>query len=139
MATETAVIETWLQGVLASDATITANASGGVWTDLAPEGTAFPYLVCIFLDGRDLTVIGGRRVWTDCLYAIKAVGRSAEDGGALETLAARIDALLQAKSGTAASGTVCACVREQPLSLPEDKHGTVYRHVGGIYRIQAQS
>jgi hypothetical protein len=58
--------------------------------------------------------------------------------GDLATIANRIDAVLHAKSGINAAGTIWTCVRERPFQMAEVFEGREVRRLGGLYRIQAR-
>lgn len=139
MADETTRADEWLHGVL-SDATLTAAATGGVFADVAPEGTAFPYVVHNFQGGHDVRGAGPTRIMVSGLWLVQGVDATQSYMGTLRTIADRIDALLQAASGAAGSdGVVFSCVREQPFRMPEVlEGGKQIRHLGGLYRILVQ-
>lgn len=120
-------VENWLYGRLASNQ---AGVASRVYSTVAPLEAAYPLIVYQLQAVRDLTAVGARRVWSDGLWLVRAVGR---DGTYvdLEVMAEAIDTQLHGKSGTG----VQACVREQPFSMTEVVDGQQYRHLGGIYRI----
>lgn len=140
MATEQQVIATWLYTTLSGDATIASLATGGVHEEIDAGGsTAYPKVIYRYQGGSDVPALGARRVALNALWAVYAVWRQASYGGALDTLAARIGALLQGAEGTAAGGIVLACVRESPLILATRQNGVETRMSGGIYRIWSQT
>lgn len=136
MSNETWTIDRWLYSVLAGDSTLLALITG-VYADLAPLGTAMPYLVYGLYDGDDVMTAAGVRIMTAALYQVRVVTDS-ESYGAIEPAVAQADALLHRASGTVTGGTVISCVREAPLRYTELHQGKMYRHLGGLYRIQAQ-
>lgn len=139
MATETAIIATWLYATLSGDATLTGLATGGIFQERDSGGsTTYPKVIYRFQGGSDVPALGARRVAVNAVYAVYAVWRQASYGGALDTIAARVDTLLHGKEGTAAGGTVLACVREQPLLLANLQNGVEVRMSGGVYRIWGQ-
>lgn len=126
----------WIWTTLASDATLTPLIHG-VWLGgTAPQGTAFPFVTFQMMAANDLMVVDAIRVWTNLVYLVKVVGESA-DFQTLRAVVARIDALLHRGSGTAADGTVWACVREQAIRMPEVVSGRQFRHDGALYRLYA--
>jgi hypothetical protein len=141
---EPLVAKSWLRATLAADATLVALVGGAgaprIYDGPAPEGSAFPYVVFLpYTRGRDLSVIGEIRVWSELPYIVKAVHQAESYADPLQTLAERIDALLHRSRGMVAGGEVIACVRTSPLEYPELKHSVQYRHLGGIYKLQVQS
>lgn len=141
---EPLVAKRWLRATLAADAALVALVGGALSPRIcdgpAPEGTAYPCVVFLpYTPGRDLSVIGGIRVWSELPYVVKAVHQAESYADPLQTLAERIDALLHRASGEVDGGRVIACVRVSPLEYPEVKNSVQYRHLGGIYKLQVQS
>jgi hypothetical protein len=137
---ETVVAETWLYSVLTTDATLTGLIGVGekVHAFVAPKGTPPPFVVYQYQGGNDVRGVGPVRIMTGLLYVVKAVTRS-KSFSDLKPIAERINVLLHAQHGEAAGGRVVSCVREQPFKLVETSDGGVpFRHLGGIYRINAQ-
>lgn len=129
--------EEWLFNTLNGDATLTGLLAGGVKPGgSAPQGTPYPFATFQHQAGNDYAAVGAFRIWTNLVYLVKVVGRSA-DYQTLRTAVARIDALLHRASGTGADGTVWACVREQTIRMPEIVAGDQYRHDGALYRLYA--
>lgn len=133
---EIVTADRWLKSVLGSDATLAA-LTPKVYKLPAPQGAQLPYAAFNMLSAVDLQAVGTARVWSDMLYVVRAIFETNTLGGNLELAANRIDVLLQAASGSASSGVVWACVREQPFEMEENNAGQELRHLGGIYRIFA--
>lgn len=127
----------WLYAKLAADATLTGIVGTRIYAELAPENATFPFvLVTEMSPGNDLRVVGTGRIWSEPLFLVQAVDQTASYTGNIKTLATRIDAVLHGSSGPATDGTVWACVRERPFTMPETGPGGVqYRHLGGMYRV----
>lgn len=126
-----------MNNTLSGDATLLALLAGGVKPGgSAPQGTPYPFLTYQMMSGIDYAAVGAYRIWTNLIYLVKVVGRSA-DYQTLRTAVARVDALLHRGSGTAADGTIWACVREQTIRMPEIVSGDQYRHDGALYRLYA--
>ncbi|MBI4496313.1 MAG: DUF3168 domain-containing protein [Chloroflexi bacterium] len=139
MGIESLRIDAWLYSVLSGDATL-VSALGGtkVYSDLAPQDAALPYVVFGQQAPHDVMGVGTARIMVTNVYQVKVVGQ----GGSYQPLQAaadQVDALLHAASGTASGGTVLACVRDAVIRYTETDDGVQYRHVGGLYRITAQS
>lgn len=145
MADELSRVETWLFGVLAADAPLTALIGGAgnqrIYGEVAPQDSTWPCVVYQFQGGHD---VGGgtgasHRIMVDGLWLVKAIMPSKSFAG-LVPIVDRVDTVLRASSGGAAGadGVVFASVREQPFRLVELDEGVTYRHLGGLYRIWTQ-
>lgn len=135
---ETLVAEQWLYTVLSGDTALAAVVGTRIYADVAPAGATFPYVVYQNQAGRDVRGVGPTRIMANLLYVVRGVNATTTYTGALETIANRIDAVLQAASGTNTRGVVIACVREQPFKLAESLDTGEYRNLGGIYRLWAK-
>ncbi len=128
--------EEFIYNTLHGDATLLGLVTD-VYNTLAPQSTAYPFVVFQEMSGNDLMVTGAIRVWTGMQFIVKVVGQTA-DYGDIKAAVARVDTLLHRGSGTPADGTVWSCVREQTVRLVETgPGGQAYRHGGGIYRLLA--
>ncbi|MGH2519756.1 MAG: tail completion protein gp17 [Chloroflexota bacterium] len=139
--TELTGIETWLYTQLANDATMQGLVGNParVYAGLGPEGAPFPYLVYQYMAGPDVIATGGARVMTRALYTIKAVDKSSSFV-TCRTIMNQVETIIENQTGSTADTRILSCIREQPLELVEtDSSGTVYRHLGGRFRIQAQA
>lgn len=128
--------EEWLSATLSGDATLSALLPGGVWNTEASQGTAYPFVLFQFMSGLPYAAVGAFRIWESLIYMVKVIGETA-DYQTLKTPLARIDVLLHRGSGTAADGTIWACVKEQSIRLPEAVQGKHYRSSGALYRLYA--
>lgn len=128
----------WLYATLAADATLGGLVSARIYADLAPESAAYPMLVFQFQSGEDLDAAGGIRVLANTEWLIRGIHTTTTYGGALGSIAARVDALLHAASGTAADGLVIACTRTRPFQMAAVTDGVQYRHEGGFYTVIVQ-
>lgn len=134
---ETLVAEQWLQTVLSGDATLNTAVGGRIYGYVAPQDAAFPVVVYQQQAARDVQGVGPARIMATMLYIVKVTGQTGSFAS-IEAAANRIDAVLQAASGTNVRGRVVACVREAPFSLVENTPNGQYRHLGGMYRLWAQ-
>lgn len=139
MADETTRADEWIRSVLVADTTV-AGAVSGVFGDLAPEGATFPYVLFQFQGGADVRGSGPTRIMVSGLWVVRAVAQQSTYLGVLQTVADRVDVLMQATSGAAGSdGQVFSSVREQPFRMTEVLDGgEQVRHLGGIYRLLVQ-
>ena len=134
---ETTRIEQWLYEVLSGDSALAAAVGGRIYAYLAPPEAGTPFVVFAYQSGADTVAIGMSRVLTAALYQVKVVG-TGWSSAPLQPIADRIDAVLQAASGSVVDGQILGCTREQPISYVEATDGVVYRHLGGLYRIYAR-
>lgn len=130
--------EEWLYSVLAKDTTLQGYAPGGVFADLAPDGTPTPYV--IYTDqsgGADSRTMNGVRLLTNPLYQVIAVAEVSKFS-AVASAASRIDDLLKLDKGTATGGYISSCIREEPVTKNEEINAVKWKSVGGMYRLQIQ-
>lgn len=133
---ESVVVDRWIYGKLFNDATLMTLVTG-VYSSPVPPGKLLPYVVLQEQTTRDIRGVGPSRIGIGGTWLVRAVMETPSWGGSLETIANRIDVLLQAASGSATGGVVWACVRERPFRLVESTQNGQYRHLGGIYQIWA--
>lgn len=141
MADETDLVAQFIFMTLANDATIIGEVGdNNVFDTLAPQPVVPTKYITFHLQASatDLMLVGARRVWASGLWLIKMVGKGKEFS---ELLAGynRIDALLHRASADVMEGKVVYSVREQEVRYVENDAGIVWRHLGGLYRIIAQS
>ena len=141
-ATETGLIATWLSSVLNADTGaggVHTLATGGIHEEIDPNGGSYPKVVFRFQGGSDYAALGAaRRVYVNAVYAVYGVWQIPSYGGALDTIAARLDTLLNGKQAAVAGGLVLACVRVAPLQIAGLKDGVSIRMSGGTFRIYSQ-
>jgi hypothetical protein len=133
---ESVRINRWLYVTLSEDATLIAQGIKGV-RDYIPEQAEFPRIVYNLQAGRDVNGIGGVRLLTRPLYQIKLINKGNIESNYLP-LIERMDELLHNKTNETFEGYVFSARREQEINYFEPgEKGTdiVYRHVGGLYRI----
>lgn len=131
----------WLKTILTSDATLVSNAPGGVWRGMVPKGKTGNAVVYHLLAALgDTPGNAGFRVWSRFRYVVKAVSDGTSNSDAtLQTLADRIDAVLEAVAGGVADVGIAYCIRKAPfyfLEQPVDSDQT-FLHLGGEYEIAA--
>lgn len=134
-------VDTFLTEQLTAEPTIQQVAGGRVFSDLAPEGTPFPYIIFNLNAERGLGMIGScDRVASVPDYLVKAVTEGRSYQVALQ-LANAIDRALVGASGSATADgqevqiKAIRCITR--VRHTEQAESTQYRHMGGIYRMQA--
>ena len=116
-------------------ASVTNEATGGVFNGVAPQGTEPPFVVFQAMSKVDdyyaYTERGG-----SAIYMVKAIDRSIwpKTAGDIDT---QIDSVMQDASLSITGHTLISCRREEDIYLVEDTGGVTYQHVGGLYRILA--
>lgn len=124
----------WAYTRLSGDATLAGLAPGGVHENVAPEGTAEPFVVFSLVTNRDVNAVGQTRALVNADWDVKVVGQGASYAP-LVAAADRIDALLHDVQG----GVVISSHRVATIRYVEPSDGTTYRHLGGTYRTQLSS
>lgn len=116
-------------------ASVTNEATGGVFNGVAPQGTEPPFVVFSAMSKTDdyfaYSERGGQAV-----YMVKAIDRSPwpKSAGDIDT---QIDSVMQDASLSITGHSLISCRREEDIYLVEDLAGVMYQHVGGLYRIIA--
>lgn len=127
----------WIQSTLTGDSTLQGEAPGGVWRADAPAGTAGVYIAVTHQSsqGRDGTVFGGGRAFSEVYFEIVAAG-PATSAQTIASAAARIDTLLTVAQQTAITGgTLISSFRTQPLEADPLINGVIMNNNGGLYKI----
>jgi hypothetical protein len=137
MVSEGVIAEQWLVGVLLGDAEVAALVGERVYSELAPQGAVMPYVTIQNQASVDVLGVGSRRIMSELVYVVRAVGRGASYVG-LAPIADAIDRVLHLSRGETEEGWVLGCRREQPFRRPEVTSGVQYRHLGGLYRLWVQ-
>lgn len=136
---ELSIADKWIYQTLTSDSVLAPLIDKRVCSDLAPPGTAYPYVVAQLLNPDDLAATGAIRVWIDCLFLIKAVDETASYNGKLKQIADRFDVLLHKKTADLSYGRIVASYRERPFRMPEQRLDKSFRHLGGQFRLLVQA
>jgi len=112
-----------------------------VWSDVAPQGAPFPYIITQAQSAVDVVAIGPYRIMVDTQYLVKGIAQGQTYSAILQQIANRIDALIHAQRAdtVAGGGRIVSCVRQRPFRLTEATNGVQYRQLGGIYEINVQS
>jgi hypothetical protein len=127
---------------LQNDAALMALMPNLAHWDLAPDGSARYVLVSLSAP-RDVHTFGQRAI-EDNVYIVKAVGRESPLDTTkpdMNAAAARIDALLEGGTLTAAGYTLIAMYRDDDLprirttERDEVESKTRWHHRGGYYRV----
>lgn len=135
---ETTRVFQWLRTILRSDATLNAAVGGRIYEGHVPSRKALPAVVfSIDSWGEDLRPAGPDRLWSKPRVLVKAIGET-NSATALQTIADRIDAVLDEARGGTADCTVDYCIRNRPFYMKETEEEAgvpdkVWVHLGGLY------
>lgn len=131
----------WIQATLAGDATLQADAPGGVWRAEAESNTPSPYVAITYLpqQSRDEIAFGAVRVFSDLFFDVCAAG-PASVLASIASAAAQIDTLLTVAQQTAITGgTILSSYRTQPSESDPLIDGTRWNYTGGVYRVRIKA
>lgn len=134
-------LDQFIVGKLRADAALTALVGIRVFTDLAPEGTQFPYVIVQAQSAIDRNAIpADRRIFTQASYLIKAVTQ-ADSYQTASQIAQRIDVVLRGQDGDVpAEGIHVGCIyRTEAIRYAEVEAGRRINHCGGRYHSQVSS
>jgi Protein of unknown function (DUF3168) len=110
----------------------TAGATGGVWANLAAQGTALPYVIIQWQGGGDENDHSHDSV--NIIYTVKALAASAQTAA---IILAACDALLHKQTLSVTGWTNFWLRREEWVSYAEvDQLGKLTYHRGAMYRIR---
>lgn len=134
MANEIPRIEKWLYAALAGDSAISAAIGARVFNAIAPQGTAFPFVIFNFQAGTDVQGNGTARVQSEAVFLVKVVSQGPPDATA-RTVADRIDEVVGKAVHAALDSYLFSGRRESPFRFVEAVGDVRFHHVGGLYRI----
>ena len=124
---------------LSNDSQLTSYAPGGVFADLAPDGTPTPYVIFTNQSGgNDSLTMNDVRVLANPLYQIIAVAEASKYA-AVTNAASRFDDIFKPPaSGTVTGGYISSAHREQPITKNELINTIKWKSSGGLYRLTVQ-
>ena len=136
---ETAQAFSWIDATMRADSALMAAATGGVFQGLADIGTQPPFVTYNWQSGADVLTLNANRLYASILMQVKAIGPGSMFTS-LVTIAGRIDALFKSvrATGLPGGGGVLSCYRESEISMNELINGSMWAHLGGLYRISLQ-
>lgn len=137
----TSALDAALFARLSADATLQTLAPGGVWRDVAPQGTATPYVVLAQVSHSDHYELGGE-AYEELIVVVDAIAQGPSASGSIAAYN-RIHALLQDASLAPVTGyRVLVCQRFDRIAETELDPANAdrrYQHRGGTYQILAQA
>lgn len=128
-------------GLTGPGAALSVQPQARVWSDVAPQGVPFPYIITQAQSAVDVIATGPYRVMVGMIYLVKVLIQGQYYSANQIAMANRIDSLLQGVKADSVSGggRIVSCVRQRPFRLTEATNGVQYRQLGGIYDINVQA
>lgn len=128
-------------GLTGPGALLSISQRARVWSDVAPQGVPFPYIITQIMSAVDVIATGPIRVMVGTQYLIKGMAQGQTYSATLRQIANRVDALIHAQTADSVQGggRIVSCVRQRPFRLTEATNGVQYRQLGGIYDINVQA
>jgi hypothetical protein len=136
------VIDRWvearLEGQAAAFNALYAGLGTRIFDRFAPRGTTYPFIVYQSQSpARDVIGVGTARVLVESLYIVKAIAQTSTFTP-LRSVAHQIDLCMTEEEGDlVADGAILVSVRQESFDLVEVENTNQFRHLGGMYRIQA--
>ncbi len=137
MALEGQQVAGWIYDQLVADAGaggVNTLVSGRIYRDLVPQTASLPAITITLVSHVDTNTMSGRRVFAETLTDVRVVG----DGSAYQnTIAARVDTVLQNAAGSRNSVHVVKLRRDGVQAFIESESGKTYAHLIQSYRTEA--
>jgi hypothetical protein len=130
---ELSAIESALLDSLGNDTVLAGMVGDRIYSEIAPQGVACPYLVFTHRTGRDTKAVNKKRLLTQANYVIKVVSSGQTYSGITE-IAERMDTILE-QARPVVDGQRVIFTREQPIGYAETSNGMLFRHLGGLYQV----
>lgn len=141
MAAEVSKANKHIRAVLKQMANYSTLIPGGVWNQIAPDGTAYPHVVFAYATGTDIQGFSGGFIGTGMDMLIKVVDQSTSEERAQGVFSAVENALL-ARNGENVLirpgvfvGAFVTLDRRSPLNLPVVENDVIYQQVGRMFRV----
>lgn len=137
MAIEGQQVASWIWDQLVADSGaggVNTLLGGRIYRDRVPQAALLPAATITLVSHVDQSTIGGRRVFAVTLTDVRVVG----DGSAYQnTIASRVDTVLQNATGTKSGVTIVELRRDAVQAFIEDDAGRSYSHLVQTYRTEA--
>jgi primosomal replication protein N len=130
---ELSAIETALLDILGNDTVLAGMVGDRIYSEVAPQGVACPYIVFTHRTGRDTKAVNKKRLLTQANYVIKVVSSGQTYSGITE-IAEQMDTILE-QARPVVDGQRVIFTREQPIGYAETSNGMLFRHLGGLYQV----
>jgi hypothetical protein len=139
MALEGQQVAGWVFDQLVADTGgggVSTLCGGRIYRDRVPQSDPLPAVTVTLVSHVDTNTVGGRRVFAVTLVDVRVVGAGSSYQN---TIAARVDAVLQNASGSRNGVAVVELRRDAVQAFVEDDAGRSYSHVIQTYRSEAYS
>lgn len=142
---ESILIDQWMTDTLTGAPAVTSIVNDRIFDRFMASGQdMWPVIIWQSQSPpRDITTANGARFIVEALYLVKAVAQ-VESYTKLAPLVSAIDVALTGPTdgGVCAvlpTGVILTCIRDSAFESVEVSDGKQYRHLGGLYRIQAHA
>jgi hypothetical protein len=127
---EVLITSKWLRSTIGT----LSGTVAGAYLDLIPEGVNLPAVRYNVQLATDTMPIDGTRILVQIDWLVVVV-REGLEVAPLVPIANALDGALHGATGIADNLRI-VCTRREPFGMiePDDKTGSHFRHVGGIYR-----
>lgn len=133
------LVDPWLFAKLSASAALAAIVGNRITNGAALGNLATPFVTWDMNSSRDITTAQGDILWNESLFEVKVIGHGGSfsvPGRAMSIIHGLIHGV---KNEATAKGGTITCHRDRVIRYPELDDNVQYRHVGGIYRIQAHA
>jgi hypothetical protein len=139
-------VQKWIYDTLRNDTGVVAAMGGGIdvesriWPeDVAPEGTAYPYITAVAQGGdQGAQTVQGRVVWFEIVEIVRATTDS-EDISQIAPISAAIFTALNRKTGATDQARIISCAFDAPYRQYSEVDGEQLLSLGAFWRFQVQS
>lgn len=136
----------WIYNTLRSNAGVVTAMGGAdvesrIWPeDVAPEGTAYPYITAVAQGGGNgAQTVQGRVVWFEIVELVRATTDS-EDISEIAPISAAIFTALNRQTGFTDQARIISCAYDAPYRQSSELDGGVtLLHLGALWRFKIQS
>lgn len=116
--------------------------SSRVYEDVAPPTAAYPYILFqVQTEPEVIRGVGSGEWLTDTIYTVKAVAQGSDDSvvGAVSAIIHTAMVEDDHETITGSIGTMFMSRRLRMVRFTETAQGDQFRHLGGMYQIQARA
>jgi hypothetical protein len=132
-----------IYGNLAGDSTLNnllgtpaPGRAKSIYYQQALQGAHFPFVIMSKQSGFPTEAFGDPSAMENDVWLVKGIGRDSDDGiDTVESIAARIIALLNDTALSISGATLLYLRRESDVEYPEVEEGVLYRHAGSLFRL----
>jgi len=108
--------------------------SGRIFRDVVPQAALLPAITVTLVSGTDTNTVGGVRVFQMALVDVRVVS---EGVSYANSIADRVDTVIQNAGGTKEAVDIVELRRDQVTAFVENEAGKLYSHIVASYRSEA--